>query len=31
MIFAILLWCVIGVENREFQRPIPADNMIFLH
>jgi len=30
MIFAILLWCVIGAENREFQRTIPADTLITL-
>jgi len=30
MIFAILLWCVIGVENYEFQRTIPADTLITL-
>ena len=30
MIFAILLWCVIGVENCEFQRTIPADTLITL-
>jgi len=30
MILAILLWCVIGVENCEFQRTIPADTLITL-
>ena len=30
MIFAILLWCFIGVENCEFQRPIPSDTLITL-
>ena len=30
MIFAILLWCVVGVENCGFQRTIPADTVITL-
>src|SRR5690349_2625036 len=30
MIFAIVLWCVIGVENFEYQRTIPADTLITL-
>ena len=30
MIFAILLLCVIGAENCEFQRTIPADTLITL-
>lgn len=30
MIFAILLWCVIAVENCAFQRAIPADTLITL-
>ena len=30
MIFAILLWCVIGAENPESQRTIPADTLITL-
>lgn len=30
MIFAILLWCVIGVGNCAFQRTIPADTLITL-
>lgn len=30
MILVIFLWCVIGVENSEFQRTIPADTLIAL-